>query len=412
MTKKSDRDLDELVEPAGFPKEGEDPGLDGEAGLDMAEAAAVLAESEEDYRERAALAEDDGPRVRTGPGCLMRLFGLFGIAVCVGFILAFLGALKYSVLFLPASEESREVVVSIPDGAPPARIGDILEQAGVIKSGSAFVWTLRAKNRLGRSPVVLKAGEMALDPSHSVWRIIDSLAKGSYKLYPFTVPEGRNIYDLAQMVEAQGFGSASDFLELCRDKSFIRSLGLNEDSLEGYLFPETYNFPKGTTLKGIIKEMTSVFHKVWRKYETLALEKGLSAHEVVTLASIVEKETGQARERPLIAGVFFNRLARGMKLQTDPTVIYGLLPGFNGNLTEKDLARPTPYNTYVISGLPPGPIANPGEAAIQAVIRPDILQPYLYFVSRNDGSHHFSKTLEEHNRMVNRYQRAGRSRAR
>jgi len=356
--------------------------------------------------------EDDEPQVRTGPGCLGRIFGLFGIAVSVGFILAFLGALKYSALFLPASEVSREVVVSIPDGAPPARIGDILEQAGVIKSGQAFVWTLRAKNRLARNPVLLKAGEMALDPSHSVWRIIDSLAKGSYKLYPFTVPEGRNIYDLAQMVEMQGFGPASEFLALCTDKSFIRSLGLNVDSLEGYLFPETYNFPRGTTLKGIIKEMTSVFHKVWRKYEALALEKGLSAHEVVTLASIVEKETGQARERPLIAGVFFNRLARGMKLQTDPTVIYGLMPGFNGNLTTSDLAKPTPYNTYVINGLPPGPIANPGEAALQAVIRPDIMQPYLYFVSKNDGSHHFSKTLEEHNRMVNRYQRAGRSRSR
>jgi UPF0755 protein len=129
---------------------------------------------------------------------------------------------------------------------------------------------------------------------------------------------------------------------------------------------------------------------------------------VITLASIVEKETGQARERPLIAGVFFNRLARGMKLQTDPTVIYGLLPDFNGNLTRKDLETPTPYNTYVINGLPPGPIANPGEAAIQAIIRPDVLQPYLYFVSKNDGSHHFSKTLEEHNRMVYRYQRGGR----
>jgi len=132
-------------------------------------------------------------------------------------------------------------------------------------------------------------------------------------------------------------------------------------------------------------------------------------HAVITLASIVEKETGDPRERPLIAGVFFNRLARGMKLQTDPTVIYGLLPGFSGSMTQKDLAAPTPYNTYVINGLPPGPIANPGEAAIQAIIRPDIMQPYLYFVSKNDGTHHFSKTLDEHNRAVNRYQRSGRS---
>jgi len=305
--------------------------------------------------EHTGLKEEEEEAVKTGPGCLSRLFGLFGIAVCLAFILAFLGVLRYSVLFLPASETSREVVVSIPEGAPPARIGEILEEAGVIKSAQAFVWTIRAKNRLGKTPVVLKAGEMALDPSQPVWRVIDSLARGSYKLYPFTVPEGRNIYDLAHMVEMQGFGPASEFLDLCRDKSFIRSLGLNVDSLEGYLFPETYNFPRGTTLKGIIKDMTAVFHKVWRKYETQALEKGLSAHEVITLASIVEKETGNPRERPLIAGVFFNRLARGMKLQTDPTVIYGLLPGFSGSLTQKDLTTPTAYNTYVINGLPPGP---------------------------------------------------------
>jgi len=378
MTRAIDKDKELKIEPADFILEEDEP---------------------------ADLIREGG---KTGPGCFSRIFGLFGIAVSVGFILAFLGALKYSVLLLPASEESREVVVSIPEGSSPARIGELLEEAGAIKSAQAFVWTFRAKNRLSKSPVILKAGEMALDPSRSIWSIIDSLAKGTYKLYPFTVPEGKNIYDIAMLVNDHGFGPAAEFLELCRDRSFIRSLGLNVNSLEGYLFPETYNFPKGTTLRGIIKEMTSEFQKVWRKYEALALEKGLTTHEAITLASIVEKETGQGRERPLIAGVFFNRLARGMKLQTDPTVIYGLLPDFNGNLTRKDLDTPTPYNTYVINGLPPGPIANPGEEAIQAVIRPDVLQPYLYFVSKNDGSHHFSKTLEEHNRMVYRYQRGGR----
>ena len=369
---------------------------------------------EDDDPEGVDLEKESGasaraPAIKTGPGCLSRLFGLFGIAVAVGLILAFLAALKNSVEFLPASEVSGEVVVSIPEGAPPARIGEILERAGAIRSARAFVWTLKAKNRLGKKPVVLKAGEMALDPSQTVWRIIDSLAKGSYKLYPFTVPEGRNIYDIAQMVEAQGFGSAAEFLALCRDKSFIRSLGLNVDSLEGYLFPETYNFPKSTSLKTIIKAMTATFLKVWEKLEPQARERALTSHEVVTLASIVEKETGLARERSLIAGVFLNRLARGMKLQTDPTVIYGLLPNFNGNLTSKDLTTPTPYNTYVIAGLPPGPIANPGEESLQAVIRADVMQPYLYFVSKNDGSHYFSKTLEEHNRMVNKYQRGGRA---
>ncbi len=345
-------------------------------------------------------------KVRTGPGCLMRLFGLTGIVLGVALILAFLAGLKYSVLFLAPEEVSREVVVSIPEGASPTRIGQLLEEAGVVRSGQAFVWTFRAKNKL-KGPVLLKAGEMALDPSLPVWKTIDLIAKGNYKLYPFTVPEGRNIYDVAQLIENAGLGSQGDFLALCRDRDFIASLGLDGDTLEGYLFPETYSFPKGTPLKAIIKTMTDSFQAVWKKYEALAREKGLTRRQVMTLASIVEKETGVARERPVIAGVFYNRLAKGMKLQTDPTVIYGLLPDFNGTITSKDLATAHPYNTYVITGLPPGPITNPGEAAIAAVVRPDIV-PFYYFVSKNDGTHHFSETLAEHNRMVNLYQRANR----
>jgi UPF0755 protein len=349
-------------------------------------------------------------KIKTGPGCFSRLFGLAGIAVCVGLIAAFLMGLKYSVLFLPAADENREVVVAIPEGIGPGRIGEILEKAGVIKSAQAFVWTIKAKSRLDGRPVVLKAGEMALNPAQPVWKVIDSLVRGNYKLYPFTVPEGRNIFEIAQMIETQGLGSATEFLKLCRDQAFIRSLGFEGGTLEGYLFPETYNFPKGTPLKTIIKTMTDAFLKVWQKYETAAQNNVLTRHQLVTLASIVEKETGVPRERPLIAGLFVNRLGRGMKLQTDPTVIYGLLPGFNGDLTRQDLASPTPYNTYVIDGLPPGPITNPGEAALAAAVRPDIMQPYLYFVAKNDGTHYFSKTLAEHNRMVNQYQRGGRPR--
>ncbi|MDR1043631.1 MAG: endolytic transglycosylase MltG [Candidatus Adiutrix sp.] len=347
-------------------------------------------------------------KIRTGPGCLSRLFGFFGIVLTVAGILAFLAGLKYSVLFLAPEEESREVVVSIPDGASAAKIGQLLEEAGVIKSADAFVWTLKAKSRLKKAPIVLKAGEMALDPSLPVWTTLDLIARGNYKLYPFTVPEGRNIYEIAQLVETAGFGSQADFLALCRDQDFIKSLGLSGESLEGYLFPETYSFSKGTPLKSIIRTMTEAFDQVWRKFESLAREKGLSKEEVVTLASIVEKETGVGRERPVIAGVFFNRLAKGMRLETDPTVIYGLFPDFNGNITRKDLQTPHPYNTYVIAGLPPGPISNPGEAAVSAVVKPDIV-PYLFFVSRNDGTHDFSETYDEHRRKVNRYQRGQKS---
>lgn len=362
-------------------------------------------------------------KTRSGPGCLIRLLAFTCILIVVAAILAFLAGLKYSVLFLAPEEVSREVVVSIPEGAVPSRIGQLLEEAGVVKSAEAFVWTLKAKDRQRAAkvylcerlenencespPLILKAGEMALDPSLPVWKTIDLIAKGNYKLYPFTVPEGRNIFDIAKMIEEAGLGTQADFLALCRDKVFINSLGLEGDSLEGYLFPETYSFPKGTPLEKIVRTMTDSFFKVWEKYARDAQNKNINRHDVVTLASIVEKETGVARERPIIAGVFINRLSTRMKLQTDPTVIYGLLPDFDGNITKKDLQNPHPYNTYVVPGLPPGPISNPGEAAIAAVVQPDIV-PFFYFVSKNDGSHDFSKTLKEHNEKVNKYQRQNR----
>ena len=179
---------------------------------------------------------------------------------------------------------------------------------------------------------------MALDPSLPVRKTIDLSAKGNYKVYPFTVPEGRNIYEIAKMIQDAGLGSSADFLALCRDKNFIGSLGLNADSLEGYLFPETYNCPRGTPLTSIIKTMSDTFFKVWSKYADEAKAKGWSRQTVVTLASIVEKETGALKERPLIAGAFWNRLAQGMKLQTDPTIIYGLLPdNFSGTITRTGL---------------------------------------------------------------------------
>ncbi len=408
MDKQNNHDADlrpedqggEETAPAGPAPDSEPGASDGKPSFPWE---AARKEAKKEAKKAAAQAPVKIKKIKTGPGCLSRLFGLFGIVVTVAIILGFVAVLKYSVLFLPVTEESREVVVSIPEGASVAKIGQVLEEAGAIRSADAFVWTVRAKSRIKGQPLVLKAGEMALDSGKPVWKNLDLIVRGNYKLYPFTVPEGRNMYEIAKMIEGAGLGSSADFLTLCRDKTFIGFLGLDVDSLEGYLFPETYSFPKGTPMKTIIKTMVDAFWKVWKKYDGLAREKGLTRQEVVTLASIVEKETGVARERPIIAGVFFNRLAKGMKLQTDPTVVYGLT-GHDGTITRKDLANPHPYNTYIIPGLPPGPIANPGEASISAVVKPDVV-PYLYFVSKNDGSHHFSETLAEHNRMVNRYQR-------
>ncbi|MDR2386268.1 MAG: endolytic transglycosylase MltG [Deltaproteobacteria bacterium] len=343
-------------------------------------------------------------KLKSGPSLIGRFIGIIGLAVVIGLLLAFLAVLRYGSNFLAPEETSREILVTIPQGSTNAQTAELLYKAGVIKSTDAFMWAVRIRSRL-KKPVNIKAGEQIVDPSLSVWENISSLEKGNFKFYPFTVPEGWNMRDIARSIEASGLGDGNDFLALCHDRSFINSLGFSANTLEGYLFPETYSFPKGTPLKTIVKTMTDHFKKVWEKYDSIAATKGLSLNEVLTMASIVEKETGAVNERPMIATVFFNRLQKKMRLQTDPTVIYGL-PNFNGNLTRADLETKHAYNTYVINGLPPGPIANPGEEAIKAVLNPSPGK-YLYFVSKNDGTHHFSETLAEHNRMVNRYQRGG-----
>ncbi len=187
------------------------------------------------------------------------------------------------------------------------------------------------------------------------------------------------------------------------NRSFIESLGLEEDSLEGYLFPDTYSFERGTPLKELLTVMVRRSDAVWKELEKEAGPQSMTRHQIVTLASIVEKETADPSERPLIARVFLERLKRDMLLQTDPTVIYGL-QGFSGRLHSKDLKEDHPYNTYLYKGLPPGPIANPGRAALNSVLHPSD-QVFLYFVSKNDGTHYFSRTLAEHNRAVRRYQK-------
>ena len=275
----------------------------------------------------------------------------------------------------------------------------MLEKNKVIRSADLFRYYVAYK-KVGRQ---LKAGEHILDASLSTPDVADSLVRGNFKLYRLTVPEGLTMTQTAGMAEKSGLTHAEEFLALCRDKDFIRSLGLDTDTLEGYLFPETYLFVRGANTRQIVQAMVDRFWNVWKKYEPLTEQTGMTRHEIVTLASIVEKETGADFERPMVASVFLTRLKRGMRLETDPTVIYGI-PNFDGNLTRKHLETPTPYNTYLINGLPPGPIANPGEASIRAVLEPADTD-YLFFVSKNDGTHVFSRTLREHNRAVNQYQR-------
>ena len=234
-------------------------------------------------------------------------------------------------------------------------------------------------------------------------QILETLKGGKVRLYRVTIPEGYQLRQIAQAIEAAGFGKAQDFHRLATDPEVAQSVGIEAQTLEGYLFPDTYHFPRDLKQPAIIEAMLKRFRAVITdEWQARAREIDLSLHEVVTLASIIEKETGDPAERPLISSVFHNRLRKKMRLETDPTVIYGI-KDFNGNLTRKDLRTPTPYNTYVIKGLPPGPIASPGAAALEAALYP-AESDYLFFVSRRDRTHQFSTNWKDHNQAVREYQ--------
>jgi len=294
---------------------------------------------------------------------------------------------------------SPAVTFSVRPGQALKTISENLESEKVIRSSLLFQVYARYRGQAGS----VKAGEYTLSSAMSPEEILDLLVKGRVKLYRLTVPEGLTIEETAVLVEKAGFGTKEMFTAGARDRQFAEKLGINAPSLEGYLFPETYFFPKNSSIRTIISTMVQrfniVFSDQWRRR---AKEMGMSRHDIVILASIVEKETGDASERPIIASVFHNRLKKGMRLESDPTVIYGM-PDFNGNITRRDLRKKTPYNTYKIAGLPLGPIANPGEMSLKAVLFPASTD-YLFFVSKKDTTHKFSKTIQEHNRAVEKYQ--------
>jgi UPF0755 protein len=247
----------------------------------------------------------------------------------------------------------------------------------------------------------VKAGEYVLHPAMSPRGILDILTRGGVLTHRVTIPEGFTARQIARLLAREGLCTETAFLKATRKPELGRPYGLSA-GLEGFLFPDTYHFSRGLSATTLARIMVRRFFTVIEPLQPRISQSELDLPEIVTLASIVEKETGTPNERPLIASVFINRLRRNMRLQSDPTVIYGIRD-FNGNLTRKDLKTPGPYNTYRNSGLPPGPIANPGLAAIEAVLSPAQTR-YLYFVSKNNGTHHFSRTLREHNQAVRRYQ--------
>lgn len=301
---------------------------------------------------------------------------------------------------MPVGVSETPVTVLIKPGQSFSEIVTQLQNAGIVRHAKRFRWLAY----LSRDERRVRAGEYLLRASMSPGAVLDTLVRGKCLLHEVFVPEGTTVFKIGQILEGAGLVSLEAFLERTSDPDFLKDLGVGGDTFEGYLFPETYRFTKGISAEHITRKMVFQFRSVFTPAWTArARVMGLTVHEVVTLASIVEKEAATAGERPLIAAVFFNRLKRGMRLESDPTVIYGI-KDFDGNLTRKDLETLTPYNTYQITGLPPGPIANPGRACIEAVLYP-AEHPLLYFVSKNDGTHHFSRTLAEHNAMVDRYQR-------
>jgi len=294
------------------------------------------------------------------------------------------------------------VYVDIPHGASQRAIARLLAENGVVRSRAAFEALCRSRKRR-----TLEAGEYFFDHPVTAFEVFDALANGRVYVKELVVPEGFTMFDIAGLAAGEGFLSRDEFLAAARDPSLIRDLAPDAPTLEGFLFPAIYKFPRHTTGKNMAAAMVKRFRQVWI---TLPSADALAAHrsvqDVVTLASMVERETPLPEELPRVAGVFENRLRTGLPLQCDPTVVYALtLAGkYNGKLDGGDLNFASPYNTYHNKGLPPGPIANPGESALRAALDPPPTDD-LYFVANTEGGHFFSKTLQEHNQNVARYRR-------
>jgi UPF0755 protein len=295
-------------------------------------------------------------------------------------------------------------VIKIKAGNSFTQIANHLQESGIISDAKRFTLLAHWKDATGQ----IQAGEYLFEKATRPEEVLARLTAGDILKFKVTIPEGFNLREIAARLETTGIGSAADFMTLCTDTGFIRSLGIDATSLEGYLFPETYTYTSSSTLPQQLRAMVAQMraHLTPDLLEN-AKAVNLDSHQLITLASIIQKEAGNVTEMPLISAVFHNRLRRGIALQADPTVIYGIAD-FDGNLTRKHLATPTPYNTYRQRGLPPGPIASPGLLALHAAANP-VKSKNLYFVARGDGTHEFSATLRDHNNAVRRYQLRQRS---
>jgi UPF0755 protein len=301
---------------------------------------------------------------------------------------------------LSESDHPPQKIVVIPEGATFQQAAVLLEREQLIRSRSAFLLLGKAQEADRK----IHPGEYEFNAAMAPAEILAKLLAGRVVLHSITIPEGHTIIQIADVLDEHRITNRGEFIRLASDKSFLKTLGISADTAEGYLFPDTYRFARPTAAKDVLKTMVEQLGRVMtQEWQARAKDIHLTVHEVLTLASVIEKETGSGDERPHISSVFHNRLKKRIPLQSDPTVIYGL-PNFDGNLHKKDLSHPSPYNTYRWAGLPPGPIANPGVESIRAALYPTP-SANLYFVSKNDGTHQFSATLVEHNKAVEKYQK-------
>jgi UPF0755 protein len=321
---------------------------------------------------------------------MRKFFALF-----IVLLIAFAAWAGYA--FLLATGPSQKTFVDFKTGSSVRSIASQLKQQGIIRSRSAFLFLHLIRHRS------LKAGEYAFDHPDTLSNIYNRIARGDTYAIVLVVPEGYNIFDIAATVEKLGIDSQQNFLEQARTQvALVHDLDPDAPSLEGYLFPDTYRVARKDKAPDVVAAMVRRFHQAAH-----SIELSSDVHRIVTMASIVEKETAVPEERPLVAGVFYNRLAQHMALDTDPSVIYAALLAdrYRGTIYASDLKYSSPYNTYRNPGLPPGPIANPGKDTLLAAMHPERTD-YLYFVSDNQGHHRFSRTLEEHQRNVAEYRRA------
>jgi UPF0755 protein len=295
-----------------------------------------------------------------------------------------------------------EQFITVRPGAASGEIGRTLADARIVSDARLFRvalwWTGQGR--------FLKAGEYRFERAMTPLEVIDVLVRGDVYTQRLTFPEGLTIEEMSRVYESRGFGRARDFVAAAKDGARLSALDPDAPDLEGYLFPETYPLPRSGPASRLIDAMVDRFRAVYTdEMRTRAAAEGLTMRQVVTLASLIEKETGRAEERPIVAAVYRNRMKIGMPMQADPTIVYALEKAhkYDGNIRREDLALDSPYNTYKNPGLPPGPIASPGKASLEAALAPADV-PYLYFVSRNDGSHVFAKTLAEHSANVRKFQ--------